>query len=462
MIRTAGPALRHPIVSLLVLVATCSAAIAQTPAPTAPLTPGGIDQKVKQSNNPQEIRPTVEAFMQSQFGVLAGPDADTQPRARSMIVSEATLMQGVQNTATPVYTDVYCQVLNQQLENLAKNPSLRARLNGAIVLTAVAQVTQNINLRGATLAMLNDANDGVVLWAVKASRSLLPTIVRIKPIDTRLISAVVAAAKAHSKGTCGGAVALEAYDALSLNAADRNVVRQLKPDMIGAVVPAVQELLAFRLTLYQKGIPPEYHAERRPAFFLTDGTIWAAQTPEQRLQTMQLLSDLIALIANQASQPNVSPQDRTELLVTIGVVTRSMHVAATVAQAQGVAAALRPLTDLVDPNAARQLKNDQIVPLVSKVYDALKLDKTFSALKPPPQAVGHEQAPPPASAPTTGPVEPIPGLGAPPPPGAAPPAVAPAPKPTPPAPGAAPKAPPGATAPGAGAAPKAPTAPTGR
>jgi hypothetical protein len=290
----------------------------------------------------------------------------------------------------------------------------------------------------------------------------MPTIVRVKPIDPKLINAIVVAAKAHSKGACGGSIALEAYDALSLNAAAPGVAATLTKEMIAAVVPAMQELLAFRITLYQKGIPPEFHAERRPAFFLTNDAIWRAQTEPQKLQTMQLLSDLISLIANQAVQPNVPSNDRTELLVSIGFISRSMSVAAASAGAKGTVTALEPLTRLVDGNTARLVKNDEVIAAVGGVYQALKADKTFGTLKPPPAAIGHEQAPPPASAPTTGPVV-IPGAGPAAPPGATPPPIT-APTP-PPAPKPAPKAA-GGTAPKPPAptptAPKAPGAATGK
>src|SRR5206468_562297 len=73
---------------------------------------------------------------------------------------------------------------------------------------------------------------------------------------------------------------------------------------------------------------------------------------------------------------------------------------------------------------ARQLDNrspaDQITNAVNAVIAAVKTAPQFSGLKDPPQAGGHAAAPPPASAPTTGPVV-VPGAIAVPPGGVAPP-----------------------------------------
>jgi len=294
---------------------------------------------------------------------------------------------------------------------------------------------------------IQDPSEAVVLWGIKAARWIIPAQlgqVAAQP-DLALVNEIVPAVQKHPKGTIGGAIAIDAYDALTLGIpSNPNLIKSIKSAVIKLMIGPVQDLLSFRVGLYVQGVPPEPRAEKIGANFLTTLAAWTVQTNEQKLKTMQLLANLVALAAAQAQQANTA--DANELIGVIQLTAKCMTV---VVGPGPVANALLPATQL-----GRGANAQQIKAAVDPILPALQADPNFKAIVAPPAVKGHEAAPPPASAPTTGPVI-IPGVGIPPPPpapGAGPPAgVRPATRPT--------TGPAGA--PPSGARPTTPTPPPG-
>jgi hypothetical protein len=392
---------------------------------------GTVPPAVKSAAEIAPHRAGIDGFINKAVAQLAGEDPVAQAKARQAIENEARLPgPGGNNAATPAYLDLYAQLLAQALKPLTTNPSARVRLNAAIAAAGVAQAVNNTHLSGVALAFINDKSDAVVLWGLKAARWIIPAQLRAALADLSLVNAIVPAVKAHPNGVIGGAIVVEAYDALVLDIFGRKMA--ITPVMLKATAPQVLALLKTRLEQYRLGVPPTPRAEGIGSGFLSHRDVWTQLTPAQQLDVMQTLCDLLALAAQQAVAANKG--DLTDLIVMIARVASAISINAD----PSVTAKLQPAT--VVKNLA------EIQASVPAILPTLRGLAPYKALKDPPAVQDTRPAPAPASAPTTGPVT-IPGVTiiAPSiPPGAG----LPAPGTGAPAPGAGPTAGPGNTTPG--------------
>jgi len=430
-----------------------------TPAPS-PGTPGAapaigtIPANVKSLNTAAALTPPIrdgiQTFISGAVGQLAGTSASQQTRARSALINEA-MVNGLPN-ASAAYLDVYATFLNQQLLPLANHESPRVRLNAAIVTAEVARIANNIHLAPTAQAFLNDKSDAIVLWAMKAAHGIIPAQLAFPgQFNKGLADAIVPTVMKHSQGQVAGAIALEAYLALTIDIWDP--ARQVAPAHLTTMSPYVLQLLQERLKLYVKGVPPAARAESYGTGFITSPKVWNVLTPPQQLAAMQAMVNLISLAGAQVQAAN--PGDRYDLVLSI---QRAASGASTVAPA--AAEALKLATGLNPKDATPK----QVADAVAPILPAVKAVPQFAAISNPPPIQGNEPAPPPASAPTTGNVL-IPGASTQPTTGA-PPGVGVPPGTTPTGPGAAhppapktpaPKAGDGAgTGTGGGTAPKTP------
>jgi hypothetical protein len=416
------------------------------PAPPAPAAPaampaiGSIPVAVKSLKTNAEFTPDhragIQSFVAGAVANLAGTNAGLQTKARNALINEA-LVNGLPQ-ASATYLDIYAQALNQQLQPLASHESPRVRLNAAIVAAEVARVANNIHLAPTAQAFLNDKSDGIVLWAMKAARWIIPAQLRFPgQFNKQLADMIVPTVAKHSQGQVAGAIALEAYLAVTIDIF--NPAAPPAPEHLKIMAPYVLELLNERLKLYVKGVPPSARGESFGTGFITSPRVVQVLTPQQQAAAMQTIINLIVLAGQQAQPANQG--DRFELVLTI---QRAASGVSTVAPA--TAKALAPATQLNPKDATPQ----QVKAAIEPIVDAVRLVPQFKALKDPPPIQGNEPAPPPASAPTTGNVL-IPGAttqptgpaapGVPLPPGTTPTA--------PVAPGAGPEAKPVPKAPGA-------------
>jgi hypothetical protein len=178
--------------------------------------------------------------------------------------------------------------------------------------------------------------------------------------------------------------------------------KKLTNEMLKAATPYMLKLLAGRVEMYKKGIPPAALAESKPTAYLSDTAVWRVLTPEQQKQSMQLMSDLLALMGEQAA--TASPTDFKELSTAIRSVAAGMSVAAAQAGDKALEAALVPATKISAQTSAAGVKQ-----MITPVWTELSKSTRFPGLTPPPAVQGNAPAPAPASAPTSGPVS-VPGL----------------------------------------------------
>ena len=190
-----------------------------------------------------------------------------------------------------------------------------------------------------------------------------------------MIQSIVPAVQAHSEGVAAGAIAVDAYNALALDLLTPARRKLATPDVIKSTIEPIQSLLAARLALYRKGIPPQPAAETRGTSYLTNGAIWSVQTPTQQVRSMQLMSDLLSLAAQQSK----AAKDPSELILTIVHTAKAMSVAADASGAPQISQVLLPLTQLKGGTSP-----DEVLRLVNGVYPVIKGVVRFAAVTPPP------------------------------------------------------------------------------
>lgn len=336
----------------------------------------GIPQNIKEAPNVRPHRPVIEKFIKERVAALANDeDPAAQSAAREAIATEISL--GPFSASSPDYLDTYADLLNASLVELARNPSMRVRLNAAIVAARVAEKAENSRLRDAAALFIKDQSDPVILWGIKAARWLIPQVLR-NPLIAKtdpLVQSVVDAAKANGSGP----VIQEAYAALTLNFPQNRTM--LNPGSLEAVIPRVQDLLESRVEDYTAGVPPEPQSDERPTLFLVDAQVWAGQKDPQKLKTVQLLSDLLCLAALQTVDAN--NDDSAALARLVSHLAKALNVipvhADEAAAKQALQAALARAI-IVNSRTSPQ----EIVASCKPVYQALRGVKAFAELKPPP------------------------------------------------------------------------------
>lgn len=395
------------IVALVVAAADVRGQAAAPGAPGAPAagTPpaiGSVPANVKSINSTPALQPhvpAIDAFIKGAVAHLANDqDPTQQTRARNALINEA-MINGLPN-ASATYLDVYAQLLNQALLPLAKHPSPRVRLNAAIVAARIAEIGKNVQLAPTVLAFLNDESDAVVLWAMKGARWIIPAQLRFAGgFNAQLAKAIVPTVAKHTKGQVAGAIALDAYRALTIDIWAPN--NPPSAQEITTMAPFVLDLLKQRLNLYVKGVPPAAHSEVYATGFLTSPRTWPLLNQQQQAEAMQAIVNLIGLAGQQAKAAN--PGDLFELVTTIQNAARGVSTVLPPASAPGLAAA-----GALVPG---RTNGDAVQAAVNPVFQAVKSAPAFAKLSDPPPIQGNEPAPPPATAPTTGNVL-IPGTSA--------------------------------------------------
>ncbi|WP_428940879.1 hypothetical protein [Fontivita pretiosa] len=355
------------------------------------------------STDPLSIRPQVQQFITEQTARLAASDPASHTAARDALVAEVARPPGGPQPTGP-FLDVYCELLNDELLKLAKHTDPRVRLNAAILATRVAQQAnsgpgeqpRNSRLVPAVTQFLADPNDAVALWAIKASKYLLPAVLANSATakDNPLLAALIDCVQKHAnKPPMAGPMAQAAYDAFRFLDPGRAGAK-LPPSVISPAVDLIHKILAIRLKLYETGLPPSPANEQVATYLLTLSDVWAAQSDAQKLQTVQLMSDLLSMAAQRFQ--TASQAERAELAEVINKkgVSGALTVISTQIGSQPLASAVSPLLNVSQTTAASEVQQR-----AEEVYPALIKLPQFAKLKAPPKLGPAMQ--PPATEPAT-------------------------------------------------------------
>jgi hypothetical protein len=270
-----------------------------------------LPNDVRTATNSTAIKPKVEAFLEPKIADLGSADTSVRSAAREAIVAEvgsgSSSMAGIGGINAPsgnasgsqpsaAFLDAYADVLAEKLDPLATNPDPRIRLNVAVITAKVGEKANNQRLMPIVVKQLADDNEGVVIWAVKASKYIIPSLLNSSTTahSNLLVPALAEAAKAHIKS---GQIVQSAYDSLRIEQSPSGVTSAAWPTAVQVVVPVMQELLTMRLDQYKDGMPELPLNETAAATFLTDEKVWKAESPPSQLHTVQLITNLIGEVA---------------------------------------------------------------------------------------------------------------------------------------------------------------------
>lgn len=354
--------IKHPRVLSLFVVAVlsvCSVGYAQD----KPTLPDAVRTAVNATPNRNEIK----RFVDAQFARLVVDESSLSAQQGLVEVVEGTGPRAPSASFLAEYT----AILNDAVMALPEDAPMRGRLNAAIATSRIAAVADNYQLTEAAIKLMNDRSEAVALWGMKVAGYVLPAELRdpLRITEQTLLKQIVPSV--HKHGT--GPIYEEAYIALSLNLQDPTKARSIKPEMVRAVVPVMQELLADRVDQLAVALVDIPGAENRASFFLTDPRVFEQLTPEQKVETVQLLSDQIALLAERATGVDESRKQR--IIPVIAQTARALHVIAP----ENIKQIITPATTLDNRSVPEKIKESVLV-----IYPAFKKVTAYSDIEAPP------------------------------------------------------------------------------
>ena len=342
-----------------------------TPAPGAK----DLGENIKSATNVGPFGNQIQAFIDERVKVLAGKDPVEQSKAREDLVRQVNAGAGGQ-APTPAFMTDYARRLNAALLPLAQSQDIRVRLNAAIVAARVSQGAGNAMLLSTTQALLKDASDAVVLWALRGAQAILPS--SIQGGADQLVPAIIPIGQTRPHVING------VYDALTIPTKDAKV--------LGVVIPAIHSVLDARIKQYVNGMPYDAFAEVRPFAYLVGQDEYQGQTVAQKLMTAQRLSDLLYVSAQRAGDVNNEQrQEIVNMLQKVGSALSVIGQREGNAQVEQLGLALRNMPR----NAAAKEMQERVAP----VYEALRSLPRFKALAKPPTVGQMTEAPDPGTRP---------------------------------------------------------------
>lgn len=308
----------------------------------------------------------IHQYITGWTGVLAD---NSNPQQQG--VARDKLVNGVVSigteTASVSYQNTYSKELNDALMPLTKRPDVRSRLLAGIVAGGVADRTGNVALQPLAMALLADKSDAVVIWGMRTARYVLTTLLQIGNDDSPLGPQMAAALKNHP----GVPIANAAYDACDLS----NVTA---PQPLLAAAKQALLLLHTRVGVYIHTSPIDPSADSVATTFLSIRA-WNYLSPEQRLDAVQQISNMLSVMAQrcQADGNDLMPR----MISGLQFVAKAIYVIGTTEQSTNVLNAIKPVAE---QHFTSQTPAQDIVSLVQKIYPALITVPDFAKLKPPP------------------------------------------------------------------------------
>jgi hypothetical protein len=310
----------------------------------------------------------IAAVVKSAVADLSGDDPVKRASAREQLAYEVRAPGGTVYSSQ--FFETYAKELNAQLSPLLANPDTKIRLNAAIVIARVAEQINDPDMLALTEKLLADKSPAVLMWGLTAAQNILPSLLEVGLPGQQLKLIVDITSHASDPKLVAGV-----YDALSLNYS-KVKISEIPPNWnkaVGLVVPQILSLLSARRDLYRTQVVKEPQADVDGMNCLVNAVIWDQMTTAQRLQTIQVISDIAGLAAQHAD--NSAGPERDQLIFAV---TKSVSATAAAAihvdhtefrdsvramlnlqpSAQNIAAIVAPL-----PGAIRQ------VPEWSKVTD---------------------------------------------------------------------------------------------
>ncbi len=326
-----------------------------------------ISPTVRTADNATPFQTQVDQYVRAQVSSIIQDDPATTAAVRKDMVDQCG------PGSTPSFLEIYAKSVNAAvLAELSKNPPFRVRLNLAYLVESVSHAARTMSLEPVVLKLIGDPNDFVALWGIRAAKPIVDLVVQnpATVASDPLIPAIIAAVKQHASF---GPIAEAAY--LALNLDDINATKA----SIDVVFQPMMDILRFRISLYQSGVPDSPQADEVAARFLSGKHDSATEPVLQDI--IQSLVDLISVASQQAQ--NASKVQVEQLIAMLKIAGQGLQV---IVQESGTP----PLVNLIGTTASSP--GPAVAATGKQVFGELQSQAAYSYLK----------APPPVN-PTTGP-----------------------------------------------------------
>lgn len=308
--------------------------------------------------------------------------AQGAPGARGALIAETKNGPALAST---FFLDAYAEVLVKALDPLITSADVRQRLNAAIVAAGVADAASTANstsLEPVAIALLKDPSQPIVFWGMRVARGVLPGVLSngLLARNSQLPAAILTAARQNAAGQMAGQIAVETYETIAPIPTDANAPAA-NPAVLSALVPLALSQFESRLVLYATGPLPQPAAENAVTSFLSNPKVWSIEKPEEKLRTVQALSNELSL-ASQDLQATSDATRKVELSKAIARTASAIWVVGDDVKSDAIKHATEELIKMETQN---QVPVDRIEQLVPGVYQAIIQVKDFAGIKSPPK-----------------------------------------------------------------------------
>ena len=321
-----------------------------------------IPSSIKTSSTPPQG--PIDAFLKTESTSLASADPLIQKPARDALIAECSGHSGL--PATPEYETLYATELGKQLTSHVAAPSLRLRLNVAIIAYGVAaQIYKDggstSGLAPLVQALLQDKQQAVVLWAIKAAKYVLASQLNDNVNPSALAKAVFAAVKNYGDS---GPIVEEAFSSLTLEGLDKLKGGAQFQQNAPSLIPAVLDLFAWRGQRYKNGDSVPSPLADRPVTVFVPVTAFGVINSKPGLlnQTLKVMGETTCSSVHSMANGNAS-QELLDMIKADGdafsVFGRQMSNPAIEAAGK----AIQGISQSTDPTKASKMCDDLVAAL---------------------------------------------------------------------------------------------------
>lgn len=334
----------------------------------APSAWADLPNDIRTSQNASSQASAITNYVEALVKTIRGPDAKAASDARRELCEQVENRPGGPQVAAG-FQLTYAGIVVNAIQPMLKSPEVADRLNAAIIVYRLCNATKLPSLQPAVQTLLADESEAVALWGVKSAGTLIPSVLStgFTSNNEKLTTGILEAVKKHPES---GPIIQDAYKALDVSG-----VSGLPLAGVAKAAEAMNQLLAFRIQLYIKGIPVDIHADRDPTLFLWK--VVSSNDPELAKKSVQNLINLLAVTAQRfVETPGGEVKDRLKRVCESAAA--SLIVIFQTLQTPGPIAAFNPFKSIGIINAT------QLSSMLQNAVAETRKVSLFAEIKDPP------------------------------------------------------------------------------
>jgi hypothetical protein len=244
-----------------------------------------------------------------------GSNPTSQSADRQWLIDQLSSATGA---SSPVYLQAYAKSVNDHLLDMVNAPhcDFRAALEGGMAAARIAVVSQDTELLPLATALMKSKTPAIVYIGMKVAHGLVPAILNkpaLAQADTDLLNQILATVAANPDKPLGGAIAGQAYLAMTDATFGNNPGAQAQ--IVQVLVPLVMKLEQQRIGLYATTSPANPAVDSSGLVILISPNVWPQLPAAQTRDTMTLAANLIDATGKQAVAARAAPgQDAIPLI----------------------------------------------------------------------------------------------------------------------------------------------------